>query len=133
MSAPRRGTRIEETARLCDLVENSIRRAIPPAEIGTVLDNIGLPYSQLNAMHMTNGTIGAGDADVMVSLKENHHPTAGYVLPVAHAVAARISRRDILISAGRYRHSNSQLWFARAHRYSDRRNADGDGNLRKVA
>jgi multidrug efflux pump subunit AcrB len=73
------GTRIEETARLCDLVENSIRRAIPPAEIGTVLDNIGMPYSQLNAMHMTNGTIGAGDADVMVSLKENHHPTAGYV------------------------------------------------------
>jgi multidrug efflux pump subunit AcrB len=73
------GTRIEETAQLCDLVENSIRRAIPPAEIGTVLDNIGLPYSQLNAMHMTNGTIGAGDADVMVSLKENHHPTADYV------------------------------------------------------
>jgi multidrug efflux pump subunit AcrB len=73
------GTRIEETARLCDLVENSVRRTIPAAEIGPVLDNIGMPYSQLNSMHMTNGTIGAGDADVMVSLKENHHPTAGYV------------------------------------------------------
>jgi multidrug efflux pump subunit AcrB len=73
------GTRIEETARLCDLVETSIRRVIPATEIGPVLDNIGMPYSQLNTMHMTNGTIGAGDADVMVSLKENHHPTAEYV------------------------------------------------------
>ena len=73
------GTRIEETARLCDLVETSIRRVIPAAEIGPVLDNIGMPYSQLNSMHMTNGTIDAGDADVMVSLKENHHPTAEYV------------------------------------------------------
>jgi multidrug efflux pump subunit AcrB len=73
------GTRIEETARLCDLVETSIRRSIPVAEIGSVIDNIGMPYSQLNTMHMTNGTIGAGDADVMVSLKQDHRPTADYV------------------------------------------------------
>jgi multidrug efflux pump subunit AcrB len=73
------GTRIEETARLCDLVENSIRRTVPATEWQTVIDNIGMPYSQLNTQHMTNGTIGAGDADVMVSLKENHHPTAAYV------------------------------------------------------
>ncbi|MDR3703118.1 MAG: efflux RND transporter permease subunit [Candidatus Sulfopaludibacter sp.] len=73
------GTRIEETARLCDLVENSIRRTVPPAEVQTVIDNIGMPYSQLNTQHMTSGTIGAGDADVMVSLKATHHPTAEYV------------------------------------------------------
>jgi multidrug efflux pump subunit AcrB len=73
------GMRIEEVARLCDLVETSIRRTIPAAEIGPVIDNIGLPYSQLNLQHMTSGTIGAGDADVMVSLKEDHHPTADYV------------------------------------------------------
>src|SRR6202789_1717583 len=73
------GTRIEETAQLFDLVENSIRRSIPTAEIGSVIDNIGMPYSQLNTMHMTNGTIGAGDADVMVSLKQDHHPTTDYV------------------------------------------------------
>ena len=73
------GTRIEEMARLCDLVENSIRRAIPPAEVGSVIDNIGMPYSQLNTQHMVSGTIGAGDGDVMVSLNENHHPTADYV------------------------------------------------------
>lgn len=73
------GLRIEETARLCDLIENHIRKTVPPEELGTILDNIGLPYSQLNLQRMVSGTIGAGDADVMVSLKENHRPTADYV------------------------------------------------------
>jgi CzcA family heavy metal efflux pump len=73
------GMRIEETARLCDLVEQNIRQQIPPAELGNILDNIGLPYSSMNTQHLTNGTLGAGDADVMVSLKEGHHPTKAYV------------------------------------------------------
>jgi multidrug efflux pump subunit AcrB len=73
------GTRIEETARLADLVENSIRRVIPAQELDNILDNIGLPYSTINYMHSTSGLIGAGDADILVSLKENHRPTAEYV------------------------------------------------------
>lgn len=73
------GTRIEETARLCDLVEQSIRRSIPAEEVDNILDNIGLPYSTLNTQHATSGLIGAGDADILVSLKEDHHPTADYV------------------------------------------------------
>jgi multidrug efflux pump subunit AcrB len=73
------GTRIEETARLTDLVENSIRRHIPAAETDNILDDIGLPYSGINFMHATSGLIGAGDADITVSLKEKHHPTADYV------------------------------------------------------
>ena len=73
------GTRIEETARLSDQVETSIRRAIPDRELDTILDNIGLPYSSINYMHATSGLIGAGDADILVSLNENHHPTANYM------------------------------------------------------
>ena len=73
------GTRIEETARLVDLVEASIRRVIPPEELDNILDNIGLPYSVINWMYSASGTIGAGDADILVSLKENHHPSADYV------------------------------------------------------
>jgi multidrug efflux pump subunit AcrB len=73
------GTRIEETARLTDLVENSIRRHIPAAETDNILDDIGLPYSGINFMHATSGLIGAADADITVSLKEKHHPTADYV------------------------------------------------------
>jgi CzcA family heavy metal efflux pump len=73
------GTRIEETTKLADLVEASIRRQIPAQEMDNILDNIGLPYSTINYMHSTSGLIGAGDADIMVSLKEKHHPTADYV------------------------------------------------------
>jgi multidrug efflux pump subunit AcrB len=75
----RTGTRIEETANLCDRVENSIRQAIPKEELDNILDNIGLPYSTINTMHATSGLIGAGDADILVSLKESHAATADYV------------------------------------------------------
>ena len=75
----RSGTRIEETARLVDLVESSIRRHVPAAETDNILDDIGLPYSGINFMHATSGLIGAGDADIIVSLTEKHHATADYV------------------------------------------------------
>ncbi len=73
------GTRIEETARLCDQVETSIRQVVPPAQMDNILDNIGLPYSTLNTQHATSGLFGAGDGDILVSLKEDHSPTANYV------------------------------------------------------
>src|SRR3989442_1589832 len=73
------GTRIEETARLTDLVEAAIRREIPTAEMDVILDNIGLPYSSINWMHGTSGVIGASDADIQVSLKPTHRPTADYI------------------------------------------------------
>jgi CzcA family heavy metal efflux pump len=73
------GLRIEETARLCDLVEDAIRREVPANQLDTIIDNIGLPYSPYNEMHMSSGTIGAADADILVSLKEGHGPTANFI------------------------------------------------------
>ena len=73
------GTRIEETALLCDHIEDSIREEIPPQEVTNIIDNIGLPYSSVNLSYSTSGPIGTGDADIMVALAENHHPTAEYV------------------------------------------------------
>jgi multidrug efflux pump subunit AcrB len=73
------GTRIEDTAMLCDLVERSIRREIPRPEVNNITDNIGLPYSQLNYMYNTSGVIGAADADIMVALNAKHHPTPDYI------------------------------------------------------
>jgi multidrug efflux pump subunit AcrB len=73
------GTRIEDTAMLADQIENTIRRQIPRQEMGDVVDDIGLPYSQMNFMYATSGVIGASDADVLVSLNAKHHPTADYV------------------------------------------------------
>jgi len=81
------GTRIEESARICDLIEGSIRRQIPAREVDNILDNIGLPYSTINFMHSTSGLIGTSDADIMVSLKEKHHPTAGYVRELRKTLA----------------------------------------------
>jgi multidrug efflux pump subunit AcrB len=73
------GLRIEETAKLCDLVEDQIRRTVPSSELTSILDNIGLPYSGMNTMHATSGLVGASDADIIVSLNEHHHPTAEYI------------------------------------------------------
>jgi multidrug efflux pump subunit AcrB len=73
------GTRIEETARLVDLVETAIRREIPPEELNNIIDNIGLPYSTINYMYSRSGFIGAADADVLVTLKPGHRPTADHV------------------------------------------------------
>jgi CzcA family heavy metal efflux pump len=73
------GTRIEETARLADQVERSIRETIPPNEMDNILDNIGLPYSNINYIYNRSGLTGAADADILVSLKEKHHRTAGYM------------------------------------------------------
>jgi CzcA family heavy metal efflux pump len=73
------GTRIEETAKLCDEVEHAIRQTIPAGEMDNILDNIGLPYSTINTQHATSGLVGAGDADIQVSLTEKHRPTADYI------------------------------------------------------
>ncbi|HWZ51905.1 MAG TPA: efflux RND transporter permease subunit [Granulicella sp.] len=72
------GTRIEDTARLCDQIESVIRKQIPQAELGTVIDNIGIPYSGLNLSYSNSAPVGTADADILVSLSEKHHPTAEY-------------------------------------------------------
>jgi len=76
----RAGTRIEETARLCDEIENFLHQEIPKDDLVTILDNIGMPYSSINNTYSTAGTIGTSDAEILVSLNQEHHrPTADYV------------------------------------------------------
>ncbi|HWZ12327.1 MAG TPA: efflux RND transporter permease subunit [Acidobacteriaceae bacterium] len=73
------GMRIEETANLCDLVEQSIRRQIPAGEVQSVIDNIGLPYSGINLSYSNSAPVGTSDADILVNLSANHHPTDNYI------------------------------------------------------
>ena len=75
----RSGLRIEETAKLVDQVEAVIRREVPAEELHGILDNIGLSISGINLTYNDSGGTGTADADILVSLRENHHPTAGYV------------------------------------------------------
>jgi multidrug efflux pump subunit AcrB len=78
MRAPT-GMRIEETANLSDLVEQSIRKQIPAAEVQSVIDNIGLPYSGINLSYSNSAPVGTSDADILVTLSPKHHPTDNYI------------------------------------------------------
>ena len=73
------GTRIEETARLADLIEASIRQEIPESELDNIIDNIGMPYSTINTIYSRSGFIGAADADILVTLRKGHRPTEDHV------------------------------------------------------
>jgi len=76
----RPGLRVEETARLCDGVEQVLRSEIPKEELQTMLDNIGVPYSGINLSYASSGVIGTNDAEILIALNpERHHPTAGYI------------------------------------------------------
>jgi multidrug efflux pump subunit AcrB len=82
-------TRIEEAARLCDLVEKSIREAIPASELSSILDNIGLPVSGINLSYSNSGPIGNADADILVSLAQEHRPTEQYVHDLRRRLVAQ--------------------------------------------
>jgi multidrug efflux pump subunit AcrB len=73
------GTRIEETARLFDLVEQTVRQTIPPGQLDNIVDNIGLPISGINMAYQNTGTIGPEDGDALISLREDHAPTESFV------------------------------------------------------
>ena len=73
------GTRIEETARLFDVIEQTVRHTIPPDQLDNIVDNIGLPFSGINMAYQNTGTIGPEDGDALISLKEDHAPTENFI------------------------------------------------------
>ena len=75
----RSGMRVEETAKLTDQIEQVIRQEIPHAEVAGILDNIGIPFGGIPLTYIDNGLVGGGDADILVSLRPGHQPTAQHV------------------------------------------------------
>ncbi|MFZ3032753.1 MAG: efflux RND transporter permease subunit [Parvibaculum sp.] len=73
------GTRIEESSAIFDRIEQRIREIIPPKDLNSVADNIGLPNSGINTAYNASGTIGPQDGDILIGLNEGHEPTDGYV------------------------------------------------------
>jgi multidrug efflux pump subunit AcrB len=116
MRAPT-GLRIEETARLCDLVERSIRKQLPPGEISNIIDNIGLPYSGINTSYMNTGTVGTSDADILVTFGVNNHRTAKYVHDLRISLAKEFPS-DLFFPAFRHGHPDPEFWLAGSHRHS---------------
>jgi len=72
------GTRIEQAEKLFQRVEDTIRQVIPQRELGTIIDNIGLPASNYN-FAFGNGTFVAYyDGEVLVTLNPGHASTIDY-------------------------------------------------------
>ncbi len=83
------GTRIEETARQFSLVEDEIRRVVPPGEIATLIDNIGVPNSGINLALGDPSMVSAADGEIMISLKpERRRPTPEYVRALRERLTA---------------------------------------------
>jgi multidrug efflux pump subunit AcrB len=89
------GTRIEETAKAADEIEQSIREVIPKQELETILDNLGLPYSGINLSYSNAGTIGTIDGEILISLKPNHRPSEDYVEQLRKKLVAQFPRIEI--------------------------------------
>jgi len=91
------GTRVEETARLCDGIDAIIRRIIPVEELRRIVDNVGLPISGTNLSYSNSAPVGSWDADIQISLsREYHHPTEGYIKKIREVMASEMP--DIQIS-----------------------------------
>ena len=84
------GLRVEEMAKLCDRVDDIVRSVIPPSELQRVVDNIGLPLSGTNLAYSNSGAVGTADADVLISLNEDHHSTFEYTRKLRLALAEKM-------------------------------------------
>ncbi|MEJ0004698.1 MAG: efflux RND transporter permease subunit [Pararobbsia sp.] len=73
------GVRVEKSAAIFADVQAAVRQIIPPSDLGTMVDNIGLPISGINVAYNNTGTIGTQDGDIQIALNEGHRPTAEYV------------------------------------------------------
>jgi len=85
------GTRVEDSASVFAKIESVIREVIPPVELGTLVDNVGMPVSGINLSYNNTGTIGTQDGDVQISLQPGHRPTAEYVKTLREQLPARFA------------------------------------------
>jgi multidrug efflux pump subunit AcrB len=71
------GTRIEETEVIFSQIENDVRAVVP--DVDSIIDNIGIPNGGFNLAYSDSPTIGSGDGDIIISLKEDRkRSTAEY-------------------------------------------------------
>ena len=83
------GTRVEDSANEFGRMQAEIRRIVPPSELETIVDNIGMPVSGINLVYNNTGTIGTQDGDIQILLKPDHHPTAEYVAKLREQLPLR--------------------------------------------
>src|SRR5208283_3475279 len=85
------GTRVEQTEAIFKSIEREIRQEIPPGEINTIIDNIGVPNSTFNLAFGDNPTLGVADGDILISLNPGDHgPTEEYVGRLRHRLHEKL-------------------------------------------
>jgi multidrug efflux pump subunit AcrB len=82
------GTRIEKTEQIFQAIEDKIREVIPEDERQLIVDNIGLPARSYNYAFGDGTATGLNDGVILVSLKEDHPPTANYVRKLREVLPA---------------------------------------------
>jgi len=93
------GTRIETTQELFERIEEEVHAIIPKDEIVTVIDNIGLPISGLNLSLGDPSLISSADGEVMIELRERHHPTASYIKTLRSRFAVDFPSTEVFFLA----------------------------------
>ena len=83
------GTRLERTQDYFAQVEAAIREIVGRDQVAVVVDNIGMPYSGINIALSDTATVGPMDGDVLVSLREGHRPTGGFVAQLRRELPQR--------------------------------------------
>ena len=73
------GTRLEDSETRIAAIERTVRSVIPAAEIETMLDVMGTPYSGINLSLSEGALISPADAQILIALKPEHRPTEDYV------------------------------------------------------
>ena len=115
------GTRLEESANRFTDIEKAIRKIIPPDQIETMADNIGMPISGINMTYNNTGVMGPQDGDVQIKLVEDHPPTENYVKAMREQLPRALSWGDFCFSSRRYCQPDPELRLARADRFGDPR------------
>ena len=123
-----RSARASRKPRRCSTISRTASaRSSRPIELGSIVDNIGLPVSGTNRAYLNTGSVGPEDGDILISLNENHAPTADYVKQLRTVLPQSFPGLDLLLPARRYRQPDSEFRLARADRCAGRRARQGQG------
>ncbi len=107
------GTRLEESERRFARIQETIRAALPPGEIRTMLDSIGIPASGINLSLSEGAQISSADGQIFIALAEHHRPTADHVRALRAEAQRGVPRHDVLLPRPRHLDAGAELRPAR--------------------
>jgi multidrug efflux pump subunit AcrB len=84
------GTRLEATETIVQEIGDELRRMIPPSDLLSMLDNIGMATSGSTIAYADPATIGSADAEILVSLRRDRKgSTRDYMREIRRKLPSR--------------------------------------------